>query len=170
MEMEGVRNLRARLNVLVRDPGFRDLRTLGIARDADDDARNAFRSVRTALAGCPPLKAGLPSQPGERGAGNPATAVFIVPDNADPGNLETILNRTMADDSIDSCIDELIDCLRQQAGFDLSGGRLDKARAHARIAASSNPARSVGHSVRATGVWDLDHESLEPVKAFLSGL
>jgi hypothetical protein len=115
-------------------------------------------------------RVGLPSQPGARGSGNPATVVFIVPDNADPGNLETMLNRTKADDSIDSCIAEFFDCLRRQAGVDLPGGRLDKARAHARIAASSNPARSVGHSVRATGVWDLDHESLEPVKAFLSGL
>ena len=170
MEMEGVENLRARLDVLVRDPGFRDLRTLGIARDADANAQDAFRSVRNALARCPPLKAGLPSRPGARGAGNPATVVFIVPDNADPGNLETMLNRTKADDSIDICIDEFFDCLRRQAGFDLLGGRLDKARAHARIAASSNPARSVGHSVRATGVWDLDHESLAPVKAFLSVL
>ena len=29
MEMEGITNLRARLRVLVRDSGFRDLQTLG---------------------------------------------------------------------------------------------------------------------------------------------
>lgn len=170
MEMEGISNLHARLNVLVRDSGFQDLQALGIARDADDDAQKAFQSVRTALSNCPPLRTVLPSKAGVRGAGRPATAVFIVPDNTNPGNLETMLNTTKAGDPVDTCIDEFFDCLSQQAGINTTGGRLDKARAHARIAASSNPARSVGHSVRASGVWDLDHESLVPAKTFLSGL
>lgn len=170
MEMEGINNLRARLDVLVRDHGFRDLQVLAIARDADDNAQSAFQSVRSALAGCPPLSTGLPSRAGARGAGKPVTSVFIVPDNVSRGNLETMLNGTRAGDTIDRCIDEYFDCLGEQAGFDLSGGRLDKARAHARIAASSNPARSVGHSVRASGVWDLEHESLEPIRTFLSEL
>ena len=168
--MEGIKNLRARLNVLVRDPGFRKLRTLGVARDADDNAQSAFQSVRSALAECPPLSTGLPPKAGVRGAANPATIVFVVPDNTSPGNLETMLNRTRAGDPTDRCIDEYFDCLAQQAEFGPSERRLDKARAHARIAVSSNPARSVGHSVRASGVWDLDHESLTPAKAFLAGL
>ena len=170
MEMEGITNLRARLRVLVRDSGFRDLQTLGIARDADDDARRAFQSVRDALAEIPSLRTALPTSAGVRSGSRPATAVFIAPDNAAPGNLETMLNRTRAGDKVDRCIDEYFDCLGEQAGFDLSGGHLDKARAHARIAASSNPARSVGHSVRASGVWDLDHESLAPARTFLSSL
>lgn len=170
MEMAGIKNLRARLDVLVRDPGFRTLRTLAIARDADDDAQGAFQSVRDALSKFPPLKTALPSKAGASVGDRPAAAVFIVPDNTSTGNLETMLNGTKAGDPIDACVAEYFACLERDAGFKLSGGRLDKARAHARIAASSNPARSVGHSVRASGVWDLDHESLAPVKAFLSAL
>ena len=170
IKMEGITNLRARLKVLVRDSGFQDLRTLGIARDADDDARRAFQSVRDALADIPSFGTALPTRAGVRSGSSPTTAVFIAPDNEDPGNLETMLNRTRAGDMIDGCIDEYFECLSKRAGFDRLGSRRDKARAHARIATSSNPARSVGHSVRASGLWDLDHESLEPVKAFLSSL
>lgn len=170
MEMEGIKNLGARLDVLVRDPGFRTLRTLAVARDADDDAQRAFQSVRDALSKCPPLKTALPAKAGASVGDRPATAVFIVPDNTSLGNLETMLNETKAGDPIDACIDEFFACLGREAGIKLSGGRLDKARAHARIAASSNPARSVGHSLRASGMWDLDHEALTPAKTFLSGL
>ncbi|MDE0269159.1 MAG: hypothetical protein OXI96_09065 [Acidimicrobiaceae bacterium] len=170
VEMEGIENLRARLEVLVRDPGFRSLRTLGITRDADKNAQNAFQSVRNVLTDFPQFRTKLPSRAGVRNRGHPATAVFIVPDNESPGNLETMLNRTKSGDSISICIEEYFNCLSQQTGFSLSGSRLDKARAHARVAASSNPARSVGHSVRASGVWDLDHESLTPFRTFLSKL
>jgi len=98
MDMEGIKNLRARLDVLVRDPGFQTLRTLAIARDADDDAQRAFQSVRDALSKCPPLKTALPSKAGASVGDRPATAVFIVPDNTSPGNLETMLNGTKAGD------------------------------------------------------------------------
>ena len=170
IDMEGITNLRRQLSVLVRDPGFQNLRTLGIARDADNDSQNAFASVRDALAAVPSLRVGLPTRPGVRGTGRPATVVLIVPDNASPGNLESMLNRTKSGDAIEGCIDGYFACLSELAGVKPAGARLDKARAYARIAASSNPARSVGHSVRATGVWDLDHESLNPVKEFLAQL
>ncbi|MCY4279490.1 MAG: hypothetical protein OXC59_02100 [Acidimicrobiaceae bacterium] len=170
MEMKGIDNLHARLEVLVRDPGFRALRSLAIARDADTDAQRAFQSVRDALSKCQPFKTRLPSKAGERSRNYPATSVFIVPDNLSSGNLETMLNRTKEGDATDACIDAFFDCLGREADFQLSGGRLDKARAYARIAASSNPARSVGHSVQASGIWNLNHESLVPVQKFLSGL
>lgn len=40
IEMEGIRNLNRRLNVLVRDPGFGNLRTLGVT------TRDVVPSVR----------------------------------------------------------------------------------------------------------------------------
>jgi len=170
VQMEGIKNLKARLEVLVRDPSFRNLRTLAIARDADNNAQNAFQSVRDALSKCPPLQKSLPSKSGVRGEGRPAITVFVAPDNTSPGNLETMLNKTKAGDSIAACIDEFFGCLGRETDVKLSGRHQDKARAYARIAASSNPARSIGHSVQASGVWDLNHESLAPVKAFLSEL
>jgi len=170
MQMEGITNLRARLNVLVRDPEFRNLQTLAIVRDADDDAQRAFQSVRNALSKCPPVKTNLPSKAGVNGGNRPITTVFIVPDNESPGNLETMLNKTKAGDSIAACIDEFFGCLGRETDVKLSERHQDKARAYARIAASSNPARSIGHSVQASGVWNLNHESLAPVKAFLSEL
>ena len=42
MEMGGITQLRARLGVLVRDPGFPNLQALGIARDADHNVQSAF--------------------------------------------------------------------------------------------------------------------------------
>ncbi len=170
MQMEGITNLHSRLKVVVRDPGFRNLRTLAIARDADSNAQRAFQSVLNALSKCPPLRTNLPSKAGVHGGNRPATTVFIAPDNESPGNLETMLNRTKAGDPIDACIEEFFACLGREAEFNLTGRHRDKARAYARIAASSNPARSVGHSVRSHEVWNLNHESLSPVKAFLSGL
>ena len=103
----GVGQLRLYLAGLVSAPGFRNVRRLGIVRDAeisDDPARTAeraFQSVQSALdnAGLP-----VPARPAqfiEPGANRPAVAVLILPGGDREGMLETLLCRTFADTPVD---------------------------------------------------------------------
>lgn len=171
VEMEGIDKLYNQLELLVSTPGFKNLQTLGIVCDADNNAQDRFQSVRNTLdrlAHRKQINVRPPAKAGTRGKGCPPVAVFIAPDNTDPGNLETMLNRTKEGDKIDECIDSYFDCLEQRTETSVKGALRDKARAQARIAVSSKPDRPVGRSVQASGVWDLAHHSLGPVKNFLS--
>ncbi len=146
-------------------PGFDSVTALAIVRDADDNAASAFRSVRSALA-----RAGLPepAQPGELAAGPPAVAVWIMPDGASPGMLETLLWRSVADDPAAPCVAEFLDCA-DRAGAPTAGSdeaRADKARAHAFVATRPRPEVSVGVAAL-EGYWDFDRPDFGGLRAFL---
>lgn len=104
----GVDELRGFLAGFVRMPGFATVRGLGVVRDAEGSAADAFRSVRPALE-----NAGLAPPPasGRFGGGAPKTGVLILPDGEGPGMLETLLCRTFAGLEIDRCIESFFACV-----------------------------------------------------------
>ena len=168
----GVGQLRLYLAGLVSAPGFRNVRRLGIVRDAevsDDPARTAeraFQSVQSALdnAGLP-----VPARPAqfiEPGANRPAVAVLILPGGDREGMLETLLCRTFADTPVDCCIGDFLRCAEES---NEPPRRPDKARAHAYLATKPQPHVSVGVAAQ-KGYWDLDHAALDGVRGFLTSL
>jgi hypothetical protein len=76
-EYGGKNNLQRYLKTLPNRGGYRQLVSLGVTRDADDDATNAFRSVCGALGS---VGLAAPDAPGQFAGGNPRTGVFILPD------------------------------------------------------------------------------------------
>ena len=168
----GVGQLRPYLAGLVSTPGFRNVRRLGIVRDAEtpDDpagtAERAFQSMRSALdnAGLPvPAR---PAQFTDPDAGGPAVAVLILPGGDREGMLETLLCETFAGTTVDRCIADFFRCVKRS---DESIHRPDKARAHAYLATKPDPHVSVGVAAR-KGYWDLDHAALDGVRGFLTSL
>ena len=161
----GVNELGFYLGNLADSDGFdRIVKSVGIVRDAEISAADAFRSVQGAL-----RNAGLdvPNAPGVKTGGAPSVSALILPDNQSGGMLETLLCRTFENTPLDGCIDDFFDCVRERAGT--QPHRPEKSRAHAYIATRDDPHLSVGVAAQ-RGYWNLDHAAFDGVRRFLQSL
>ncbi len=140
------------------------LRSLGVIRDADDNAGTAFQSVCDALRYA---RYEPPRAHGEVSDGNPAVGVFIVPDGADAGAIESLCRRSVARVEASRCVEAYIDCLKDRGV--LRSRNEDKTFAHAYLAAGENPMARVGEGAR-QGVWDFDSDAFAELSAFLRKL
>ena len=157
------------LRGLVSRTGFNAVESLGIIRDADTSAEDAFRSVQGWLE-----KSGMPvpqSLKDRRATANVADArkpltvsVFILPDNKNPGELETLLYQTL-DSNVAKCIDDFLECAEAATGT--PPAKPDKARVAAYVAVQ----KKVPHSLAVSAPrWIFDHEVLSSVAEFLREL
>lgn len=170
----GNEQLRIRLRTFVNTPRFDQVQSLVIARDAETDGDAAFRRVAAALraANLP-----VPTQPFEFCApdvGKPRTAVMIFPGfDADPldskhlapGTLEDLCLGTLSKlDPILSCVDEYLECVRNQAK---ATPHPTKSRLHAYLAGRSEFAGlKLGEATKAKA-WNLNHPSLAPFRRII---
>ncbi len=140
------------------------LRAIGAVRDADDNARSAFQSICYALrdAGYEP-----PSAHGAVSDGNPRVGVFILPDGAGTGAVETLCRQSVTGDKASRCVEAFIDCLKERRV--LCPRNEDKTFAHAYLAAGKDPVARVGEGAR-QGVWDFGSEAFAEMSDFLREL
>ncbi len=165
VEPAGSKNeLNIYLRALVTRRGFSKVRSLGIVRDANGWAERALQSVQGFL-----RRSGLPvpaSYVERKQSSRIGVSVFILPDNGNPGMLETLLWRTL-DRDFTKCVTDFLTCAQ-----DATGSRprnLDKARVATYLATRRKPPHSLGVSAR-QGVWDYDHEVLADLRRFLRQL
>ena len=140
------------------------LRTIGVVRDADENAGAAFQSV------CDHLR-NVGHQPppahGEFSDGVPSIGVFIVPDGEAPGAVETLCRRSRAGDDVSGCVDEYMRCLHEHEA--MRSTNVDKTFAHAYLAAMGDPVARVGEGAL-QGVWDFDSPAFSELSGFLRRL
>lgn len=160
----GVTDFRGFLRAFTKTPGFAEVTGIGIVRDAEGSAADAFRSVHGALehSGLP-----VPTDPGATANGRPSVTVLILPDGRSPGMLESVLGDSIRDTPVGTCIDEFLGCAENVAKCEIS--RPEKAFAHAFLATCPDPHVSVGVAAQ-KGYWDFDHPVLDGVRSFLSAL
>ncbi len=160
----GADNFRRFLAGLVATPGFEALRSLGVLRDADQDAAAAFESIQDALRANgiePPPKPGA-LEHREADGRTLRVGILVLPE-AGTGMLETVLCRTFADQSIAACIDEFMACAADAGELHRES---DKARAYAYLATRRRPGDDIGVAAR-QGFWNLDHAALNPIADFV---
>lgn len=159
----GKDNLSSALAALVRDPGFADIVSIGVLRDADDSPENALASVRGALS-----RQGLPAleRSGAFDGTAPRVGVFIVPGGDAPGMLETLCWQSVADTPAGRCVTAMEQCLGEARP---AGHQLDKFRVSAWLAAQERPGLRLGEAGQ-KGLWDYDHPAFAPLIAFLREL
>ncbi len=138
--------------------------SLGVIRDADDDAQGAFQSVCDALrhAGYEP-----PAAHGQVSAGDPPVGVFILPDGTGAGAIETLCRRSVAGNEASRCVEAYIDCLKDRGA--LRSRNEDKTFAHAWLAGTNDPVARVGEGAR-QGVWDFDSDAFAEIASFIRKL
>ena len=159
----GVNELRGFMEALTVAPDFRNVRSIGIVRDAENSAVGAFQSIRDSLehAGLP-----VPRRPAEPAGEHPSVRVLILPGGEDSGMLETLLCKTFASTAVDGCIDAFLQCTEASSQ---PVRRPDKARAHAWLVTQPDPHISVGVAAQ-KGYWDFDHNTFGDIRSFLTSL
>jgi hypothetical protein len=156
----GVRDLKAVLPALLITPGFGQVTSLSVVRDAEDDAVAARQSVATALAG-----AAL--------APRIRTSIFILPDDSNPGMIETLCMQAVKNEpslaAACTCVEELFVCLGKNSVPLPALPRLAKNYAQAYLATRLETQMFPGLAAY-RGYWPLDNPVFDPLKQFLTAL
>jgi len=160
----GVRELPGFLRALRNAPGFAQVISLGIVRDAETDAEAAFRSVCSALNGA---SLAVPTQAMVPTGHSPQVNVLILPDGTRPGMLETICLQAVGDDPVIECIDQYFECVGRRVGS--LPGNIHKARAQAFLASRHRAGLRLGEAALA-GYWHLGSPAFDHVRRFVQAL
>jgi len=139
------------------------LRSIGVVRDADDDAQSSFQSVCDGIShvGCQP-----PARHGEFSSATPSIGVFVVPDGSG-GAIETICKQSVMGTDAAECVEEYLECLTTRDA--LRSRNPDKTFAHAYLAAGQDPtARVVEGALQ--GAWNVQSPAFEGLCSFIRDL
>ena len=141
------------------------LHAIGILRDADHDAAAAFQSVEGAV-----RRAGLkpPARHGQFSDAKPSIGIFVVPDGASPGAIESLCRRSVERTRAARCAEEYLACLAED-GSRRSAAWTGKAFAHAYLASRPNPVARVGEGAQA-GAWEFSHPEFAALRTFVAEL
>ena len=159
-----IARLRPTLIDLAQTAEFQTLVTsVGVIRDAEADAVAARQSVDDALRAAGLTPARVPPI---------ATSVFILPDNASPGMIETLCMHAVDAEAAlaapSSCTKEFFDCLAK-SGIALPEPGLAKNRAQVYLATRAVVQLFPGQAAY-RGHWPWDNPVFGPLKQFLQAL
>ena len=162
-DYQGKDNLRRFLRVLPQIPGYSDLESIGVTRDADDDSDNAAKSVRDAL-GAAALP--VPNSPLESANDGRIAVRYLITPHGETGALEDVCLASVAEDPAMTCVQSYFDCIERSA---LDGPRekwMSKAKVHAFLSSRENPALRLGEAAE-RGLWSFDAPAFDPLKSVL---
>ncbi len=157
----GKEQLRRNLKAVVATPGFVEVVSLGVIRDANAHPDAAFQSVRDALQA---VNLPAPKRPLVPVGESPRVAVLILPEVGMPGMLEDLCLRSIVQDPALPCVEQYFQCL-QQEGFSLPDN-VSKAKVQVFLASRPKVGLRLGEAAQA-GYWPWDDPAFEQVKDFL---
>jgi hypothetical protein len=162
----GVSDLRDYLSALVSAPDFQSLVTsVGVVRDAEDKlAVDARQSVTDAFAAAG--LTGASTQPVK-------TAVYILPDDANPGMIETLCMEAVRQEpalaDAFACVEEFFHCLDARR-IALPGPPI-RAKNHAQAYLATRPEAQMFPGLAAyRDYWPWNSPAFNPLKQFLTNL
>ena len=156
----GYDSLRQFLRTFSVDPDFRQVRSLAVVVDADENHPGRRQGVADAIA-----SVGLPRpvQPLEPVSASGLTVAYlVVPHDTEGTMMEDVCLSSVADDPAMGCVDEYLACVSRA---DIQGPRLvwmSKARAHAFLASQDRPDLRLGEAAE-RGIWRFDSEAFRPL-------
>ena len=163
LDYQGKGNLRRFLGVLPQIPGYSELESIGITRDADEDSDSAAESVRNALraAALP-----VPDSPIESAYDGKISVRYLIIPHGETGALEDVCLASVNEDPAMACVDSYFGCIEQS---ELDGPRatwMSKAKVHAFLSSREDPALRLGEAAE-RGVWPFDAPAFDPLKSVL---
>lgn len=160
----GKDNLRAVLRTVAGSLDFPLVSSIGIVRDADDNAQSALQSVQNSLG-----NTGLPvPQSFLTSAGEfPKVSVFIMPDNSNAGALERLCLSALADEPAMPCVEDFLKCVNDAVSDPPQDQ--SKAQIHAFLASGQDPELRLGEAAQ-RGYIPWTHSAFEPLAQFLREL
>jgi hypothetical protein len=161
---EGKTRLPEYLAALVLRPGFGNLISLGVTRDADDNAPSGFISVRDTLRR---VRLVAPSSHAAIEQGKPHVGIFILPDGLNKGMLEDLCLASLDSHPSMLCVDDYFECIEKQTGR--LPNNLSKARIHAWLSSQERPDLQLGLAAE-KGYIDWGNPAFDSIKEFLTSL
>lgn len=160
----GKDNIRRDIQVIVNDRNFASVVSIGIVRDADDNADDALRSVQGALraAGLP-----VPSAPLSVVGAVPKVAVLITPYGKSSGMLEDVCLEAMEGDPAMGCVQDYFSCIESRLAE--QPNNLSKAMMQAFLASRPISGLSLGVAIQRR-YWDFEHSAFDALKEFVGML
>lgn len=151
---------------VINIPGFREVKSLGIIRDADNNADNVFRGICAVLKEC-----GLPepTQPIQITSTSFKVGILIIPPNIGKGQIEDLCLSSLKEYSEMECIDNYFKCLKNKLPTDRFPKELSKAKIQAFLASREESVPHLGVAAQ-RGFFPLDHNIFEDIKIFLRSL
>lgn len=167
LDFRNVENFQPFIKGLVNRADYResDIESIGVVRDAEQNASAAFESVRNAL-----KAASLdgPSQPGKITTGKPRIGIYLLPDlDASTGMLEDLCLKMLETDAATACVEQYFQCLSSQG---IQPPRnFAKAKITTFLASRPKLKQRVGYAMN-QDYWNWNHPCLDPLKEFLQAL
>ncbi|EDZ96799.1 MAG: hypothetical protein P5702_11870 [Limnospira sp. PMC 1291.21] len=152
---EGKGNLGKFLKSLHLIPGYQQLQSLGITRDADESFKSASESIDNFI-----------SNSNFSAAGTVKITQFIMPDNGSPGMLEDLCLKSIAANEI-QCVDDFLECIYNRC--ERTPKNLAKAKIHAWLASQVNPGKRLGEAVE-SGYIKLEDEAFQQIIEFIKNI
>ena len=169
----GKNKLYEEMEALVRSENWRNVKSIGLIRDADKSAENAFKSITGVLK---KRYLSIPNSPGTFSKqtskkGKPRIGIFIMPNGKDQGALESLCLSTVAEDNPEmiKCIDSFMKCNKDlDTGYEKPKNK-DKARCRAFLSLMEEDTLSLGLAAQ-KNYWNWKSTKLEPLIKFLEEL
>jgi len=152
------------LDALKLRPGYAELISLGVTRDADASSANALTSVRNHLN---TRGFATPDASGNFEAGSPNVGIMIFPNGQHAGMLEDLCLEAWREDTLIPCIDDYFNCVSAVKGA--NPGQISKARVHAWLAAQTPPDLRLGIAAQ-KGLIDWTNPAFERLREFVTML
>ncbi len=129
------------LEVFAVSPGFDEVQSLAIVRDADASAASAFQSIKDSL-----ISVNLPAPEKSLAfaLGSPRVGVFIMPNNADTGALEDLCLWALDSDPAMQCVSEFMQCIQDRSA--VMPKNLAKGKMYAYLASREDPELQLGQA------------------------
>lgn len=161
MPIGGKEQLRRNLKALVLSPGFSEVVSLGVVRDANADPGAAFQSVHDALQS---VNLPAPERPGMPVGERPRVAVMILSEAGAPGMLEDLCLKAVVQDPAMFCVEQYFECLQQEE-LPLPDN-ISKAKVQVFLASRRKAGLRLGEAAQA-GYWPWEAKTFEQVRDFL---
>lgn len=151
---------------VINTPGFREVKSLGIVQDADEDAERVFKSICAILKEC---ELPEPQKPMEITMGNLKVGVLIIPPSSKNGKIEDLCFSSLNGYTEMICIDNYFKCLEEKLSSEKFPKDLSKAKIQAFLASREESVPHLGIAAQ-RGYFPLDHSNFEEIKEFLRSL
>jgi hypothetical protein len=170
IESKGKDQFPAELNLIVNDPNFVNVNSIGIVRDADNSQMSAIQSIRYNLE-----KHGLPKNAnhGEFDEKDGVkVGIFIAPGFKEDGMLESLVLESLKGHPVKEAADHYINNLRSELESESNTSQYKfpnneaKARMHAFLSGMEKFVPSLGIA-STKGYFDLNSEVFNDIKEFL---
>lgn len=160
----GKQALPSYLKTLLLRPGYLEIVSLGITRDADNSAQSAFQSICRSLSS---VSLTVPRKPGEVAGDSPQVSILILPNNQNSGMLEDLCLYAIETDPVLQCVDEYLECVGKTIGR--KPNNIAKARVHAWLSSQIEPDKRLGEAAKAN-YWPWSSPRFDCLKQFLQAL